>query len=108
MREGQVYQQAVVVTAADGLHLRPLSQIARLAQQFASDVKIRKEDRTVDAKSMLDLMTLNATRGTTLHVEASGPDAAEAVRRLVELFESDFQSDEPPGSAPEELSEREN
>lgn len=86
-----VCQQAVTVNLKNGLHLRPQSQIAQLAQQFDSEVHIRKDDRTVDAKSMFDLMTLEATCGTTLYLEARGSDAKEAVRQLVQLFETGFQ-----------------
>lgn len=85
-----VCQQAVTVNLENGLHLRPQSQIARLAQQFDCDVNIRMNDRTVDAKSMFDLMTLKATQGTTLYLEATGANAAEAIRQLTELFESNF------------------
>ena len=86
-----VCQQAVTVNLKNGLHLRPQSQIARLAQQFDCDVNIRIDDRTVNAKSMFDLMTLKAAQGATLNLEASGANAAEAIRQLVELFESNFE-----------------
>ena len=84
-------QQAVTVTLKDGLHLRPQSQIVKLAQTFECEVHIRKGGQTVDAKSMFDLMTLAATCGTTLYLEANGADAADAVRKLVKLFESNFE-----------------
>ena len=89
-----VFQQAVQVNLANGLHLRPQSQIVRLAQQFDCDVNIRIDDRTVDAKSMFDLMTLKAAQGTTLYLEASGANADEAIRQLAELFESNFEGEE--------------
>ena len=89
-----VYQQAVKVNLQNGLHLRPQSQIVRLAQQFECDVNIRIDDRTVDAKSMFDLMTLKAAHGTTLYLEASGANADEAIRQLADLFESNFEGEE--------------
>lgn len=91
MSEKSACQQAVTVQLKDGLHLRPQSQIAKLAQSFGCEVHIRKDDQTVDAKSMFDLMTLSATCGTTLYLEASGNDAEEAVRQLVQLFQSNFE-----------------
>ena len=93
MSKTRFCQQQVWVNLKDGLHLRPQSQIAQLAQRFDCDVHIRKDDRLVDAKSMLDLMTLQAACGATLYLEASGNDAAEAVQQLVRLFESDFTAD---------------
>ena len=93
-RRTSVCQQAVTVNLKDGLHLRPQSQITRLAQKFDCEVHIRKDDRTVDAKSMFDLMTLEAACGTTLYLEASGEGAVEAVRQLARLFESNFQDDD--------------
>ena len=74
----------------NGLHLVPCSRIAQSAGQFECDVSIHKEDLTVDAKSVLDLMTLNAEQGTTLILEARGDDANEAIQELVSLFESGF------------------
>ena len=91
MSEKSACQQAVTVQLKDGLHLRPQSQIAKLAQSFGCEVHIRKDDQTVDAKRMFDLMTLSATCGTTLYLEASGNDAEEAVRQLVQLFQSNFE-----------------
>ena len=89
-----VCQQTVTVKLENGLHLRPQSQIAQLAQQFDCDVNIRVDDRTVNAKSMFDLMTLQAAHGAKLCLKASGANAAEAIRQLVELFESDFEIDD--------------
>ena len=91
MSKNPACQQAVTVTLKDGLHLRPQSQIVKSAQTFDCEVHIRKGGQTVDAKSMFDLMTLAATCGTTLYLEASGDDAAEAVRQLVQLFRSNFE-----------------
>ena len=80
----------VTVNGDHGLHLIPCSQIARASFAFACQVRIRKGDRTVDAKSIFDLMSLNAGKGTQLVLEATGEDASEAVTALSELFESGF------------------
>ena len=80
----------VVVKHENGLHLRPLSQIVKVAQRFNSELWIRKGDRTVDGKNMLDLLTLAAEHGTALVLETRGADADEALQAIVALFERDF------------------
>jgi len=92
--DSPVSTREVTVNLENGLHLGPSSQIARLAQTFASDVLIRKADRAVDAKSMMDLITLVAEQGTLLTLEARGADAVQAVESLAKLFESNFKTDE--------------
>lgn len=80
----------VVVRLENGLHLGPSSQIVQLAQKFGCEFKIRKGERVVDGKSMLDLLTLAAEHGTVLSLETSGIDAAEALEAIARLFEQNF------------------
>lgn len=84
----------VTVTLENGLHLGPSSQIVQLAQRFSAELSIRKGDRVVDGKSMLDLLTLAAEHGTVLVLEARGTDAAEALEALAALFERNFAADQ--------------
>jgi len=88
----------VVVKLENGLHLGPSSQIVQLAQKFGSDLSIRKGDRTVDGKSMLDLLTLAAEHGTVLVLEARGVDASQTVEAVAALFERNFVNDLPSGT----------
>lgn len=74
----------------DGLHLRPLTLLARTAQTFSATVTLHKGGQVVDAKRPLDLMTLAAACGEVLTLEATGADADAAVAALVRLFENDF------------------
>ena len=85
-----VSNKKVTVGLTNGLHLRPQSMIVQIAQGFESDVTLSIKSHKVDAKSMLDLMTLAATFGTELLLEAAGPDAKSAVESIGELFESNF------------------
>jgi phosphotransferase system HPr (HPr) family protein len=82
--------RTVTVTSENGLHLGPCSMVAKLAKSFQSDIRIRKSDKTVDAKSVFDLMILAASHGSTLELEARGDDAEEAICQLVHLFENNF------------------
>lgn len=85
----------VIVNLENGLHLGPSSQIVQLAQRFSCELSIRKGEQVVDGKSMLDLLTLAAERGTVLALEARGADAAEALAAVAGLFERNFVTDQP-------------
>lgn len=65
-----------------GLHARPAADFVRLANTFASDVRIKKGRRSVNGKSIMGILTLAAASGSRLTIEAQGADAAEAVRVL--------------------------
>ncbi|PCN47145.1 PTS sugar transporter subunit IIA [Curtobacterium sp. 'Ferrero'] len=82
---------AAVSGAADlvnetGLHARPAAEFVKTAARFESRVRVNG----VDAKSLLAIMALALPKGATVTVEASGPDAQEAVDTLVELVRSGF------------------
>ena len=74
-----------------GLHARPAEMFVRRAQQFRVENRNRlREDLRVEAKSIMDLLTLGAAQGTELTLEAEGPDAQEAIDALAEVVENDF------------------
>ena len=70
----------------EGLHARPASEFVRLAGSFDARVTVNG----VDARSLLRIMALGATAGTEITVEASGPEASQAVDALVALVRSGF------------------
>jgi phosphocarrier protein len=83
----------IVVSNSLGLHARPAMQFVDLANQFKSDIKVIKggeEPGEADGKSVMQMIILAATQGTPMRIEAEGDDAEEAVKKLVELFESKF------------------
>lgn len=86
----QPHRQTVVVNLENGLHLVPCSLIAQVARRHEGDVRIRNGSNCVDAKNVLDLMTLRAEKGTTLDLEATGAAAAEVIRELVTMFDNGF------------------
>lgn len=88
--QNSVCRQDVRVDLEDGLHLRPFSMIAEVARRHSCDLRIIRDTHSADARNMLELMTLNATRGTVLTLEANGEGAAEAISELVELFSRNF------------------
>jgi len=73
-----------------GLHFRVAALIVRTLEPFASDVTISNGETTADARSVLDLMTLAAARGTRIVVEANGADADAAITALSALIASNF------------------
>jgi phosphocarrier protein HPr len=82
--------RAVVVANAQGLHARPASLIMKLANQFQARIELIKDNQRVDGKSIIEILTLGAAPGTSLIIEASGPDAETALDALAELFASKF------------------
>ena len=98
-------QQTVRVGLEQGLHMVPCSLIVRTAERFSCEIQIQKEDRSADAKTMLDLLTLSAENGSVLILEARGAEAGEAVKALARLFESNF-DDPASGSQPATGSDR--
>jgi phosphocarrier protein HPr len=83
-------EQTVVLTNRMGLHARPSTQIATTASRFTSDVTIAKDDMSVDAKSVLELLMLAAECGSELTIRAEGSDAAAAVAAIAKLVETRF------------------
>ncbi len=93
MCEVAVQEQTIRVRNELGLHARPAAQIAQTAQKFVAAVNIALDDREIDAKSILDILSLAAPRGTDLCIRARGDDAHEAVINIVRLFEDRFGED---------------
>lgn len=73
-----------------GLHARPSAQLTKTASQFRSEVWIAKAGRRVNAKSIMGVMMLAAGQGSTVTVDADGPDEAAAVDAIGQLITSNF------------------
>ena len=90
----QVVSREVVVGMPQGLHARPADQLAREARKWQSRIELLSESQRVDGKSILDVLTLAAEAGTRLVVEATGPDAREALEAIGSLFDRNFNDQE--------------
>ncbi len=77
-----------------GLHARAAGHFRKTASEFNSNIEVQKETVTCDAKSLLGLMALEASKGTTITVRAQGEDANEAVKALEELVNERFGEEE--------------
>jgi phosphocarrier protein len=73
-----------------GMHVRPAGLFAKVASRFDADVEVEKDGNIVSGKSIMALMTLEATHGTVLKVFASGPQAKEALDELEALVARKF------------------
>ncbi|MCC7367163.1 MAG: HPr family phosphocarrier protein [Chloroflexi bacterium] len=80
--DGAVVTQTVVLPADVALHARPAAEVVRAAAALAAPVTIAANGKQANAKSILAVLTLGATGGTTLTLSASGPAAAESVAAL--------------------------
>ncbi len=73
-----------------GMHVRPAGLFAKTASRYDADVVVEKDGNVVSGKSIMALMTLEATCGTVLKVTASGPQAEELLDELQALVERKF------------------
>jgi PTS hybrid protein len=78
------------VTNELGLHFRAAAMVVRTLADFASEVTISNGETEADARSVLDLMTLAASRGTTLRVRAAGEDAEKTLEAIGSLIARNF------------------
>lgn len=86
----------IVVSNDKGFHARPVMQFADVANSFTAEIVVKKltgSPAEVDGKSVMHLITLEATQGTKLNITATGEDAQQAVDELEKLFEERFGED---------------
>ena len=88
-----MFVKEVMVKNQVGLHARPATFFIQKANEFKSSIWIEKEERRVNAKSLLGILSLGIVGGTTIKVIADGSDEQAAVDALVDLVDSGF-SDE--------------
>lgn len=77
-----------------GLHARPAAQLVRLASSFASHVELERDGLAVNAKSIMGVMMLAASQGSTIVLETDGPDEAPAMQAITQLIAGRFDEDE--------------
>ena len=83
-----MFTQEVTVNNEVGLHARPATYFIQKANEFKSGIWVEKEERRVNAKSRLGVLTLGIVKGTTITLIADGPDAKEAVEALAQLVDN--------------------
>lgn len=93
----------VTISNPQGLHMRPAYLFAETASKFTSKVNLIKGDVRIDGKSVLDILTLGATQGTEILLEANGDDAQAAVDLLAQLVNSGFPAPEAASDSSESI-----
>jgi phosphotransferase system HPr (HPr) family protein len=83
---GVPLQRKVIITNPHGLHMRPSAAFVELAGHYQSTVNVIRDGRSVNGKSLWDLLLLAAEPGTELILEADGPDAGDALEALAALL----------------------
>ena len=85
-----MYIKEVVVQNQVGLYARPATYFIQKANEFKSSIWVEKDERRVNAKSLLGILSLGISGGASMKVIANGDDEQEAVDSLVSLVESGF------------------
>lgn len=85
-----MYVKDVTINNQVGLHARPATFFIQKANEFKSSIWVEREDRRVNAKSLLGVLSLGIVKGTTVSLIADGADEEAAVEALVELINADL------------------
>jgi len=85
-----MYIKSATVVNQVGLHARPATFLIQKANEYKCSLWIEKEERRVNAKSLLGVLSLGIARGTEINIIGDGVDEQEAVDALCALIDSDF------------------
>ncbi|HEU4964087.1 MAG TPA: HPr family phosphocarrier protein [Bacilli bacterium] len=82
-------ERTAIVKLHAGLHARPAALFVQEANRFASEVFVEKQGKSVNAKSIMGIMSLAISSGSEVIIRAEGPDAEQAVTKLADLVEQE-------------------
>ncbi|MGN0984975.1 MAG: HPr family phosphocarrier protein [Candidatus Enterenecus sp.] len=85
-----MFMKETVVNNQVGLHARPATFFIQKANEYKSSIWVEKDERRVNAKSLLGVLSLGIVKGTSITLIGDGPDEEAAINALVELINSDF------------------
>ena len=77
-----------------GLHARAAALLVQTVNKFSAQVSVSKDGQTADGRSIMGVLTLAATQGSKIHIEANGEDAEKVVRALEKLLDNRFNESE--------------
>ncbi len=86
----EVVNRDITIINKLGLHARAAAKFVTLASRYESDIRLLRDGREVNAKSIMGVMMLAAGRGTALQIQATGEDASDAVQQLEKLVQERF------------------
>ena len=87
-------EHEIEITNKLGLHARAAAKLVKVAGGFSSSIEIEKQEQRVNAKSIMSVMMLAASRGNTVKLFVAGDDQTDALASIVELIENKFGEDE--------------
>lgn len=76
-----------------GIHARPAAMFVKMANKFPCEIFVQKDDQEINGKSIMGIMMLALTKGTTITIKADGQKEKEAIKKIAELIENDFDED---------------
>ena len=85
-----MHSREVTVVNQLGLHARAAARFVHLATRFHAQIRVGRDTKVMDGKSIMGILLLAAARGTTLTISADGADEREAVEALAQLVASGF------------------
>jgi phosphocarrier protein HPr len=85
-----MFSRDVTVVNSLGLHARAAARFVHLATRFAAQIRVGRESKVMDGKSIMGILLLAAARGTMITISADGPDERDAVEALAQLVASGF------------------
>jgi len=88
-----VIEKILTVKNRAGIHARPASLIAQLANKFQSEITLEKDSIAVNAKSIMGVITMAAGYNTTINLKVEGSDEQDAANAIEKLFEGKFEED---------------
>lgn len=88
--EKAVFERDLPITNKRGLHARASAKFVQTVEGFDAEIEVSKDNQTVCGTSIMGLMMLAASIGTSIHVVARGPQAAEALQAISDLVEARF------------------
>ena len=86
-KEFTIYNEA-------GLHARPAAELIKIASSFKSEIRIIRDDKVGNAKSLLSVLALGIFKGSKILVQINGPDEITALYRISKLIENNFLEEE--------------
>jgi len=90
IQDKHTVRSSFVVKNDKGLHTRPSTELVKCASSFKAQVHLIYQNLTVNAKSLLGILMLAASRGARVKIEAEGEDAEEAISKILELAQNKF------------------
>ena len=90
----ETLRKTVTISNRLGLHARAAAKFVNVASRYQADIRLKRDSREVNAKSIMGVMMLAASKGTAIEIHATGDDAEDAVHALKSLVEMKFGEEE--------------